>query len=299
MHGTALAWAQWRTRSGRSCGWPGALENGLAGDWTTRRRTIRDRLIGTRRCRRRRFVDRTRPGLRHDHARSLWPRRRDRRGGTGCGNLRRARRRRVRLRRRRDRSLRRRRWGSRWSGSDCRRRRRRRHGWLRRRRRRDYSRWRCAGRRCRSWRLGNGCGRSGRLCFRRGTHWRRGRSHWTRRCRRGGRGRLLLLPNDRLQHVSRFGNVRKIDLGLDLVAAAVPGARCWLRRRVTLACPAEMGANFLRFVLFQRAGMSLLLGDADFGQHIENCLAFHFQFSGQIIDSNLTHPPLCSSELSR
>jgi hypothetical protein len=36
---------------------------------------------------------------------------------------------------------------------------------------------------------------------------------------------LLLLSDDRLQHVSWLGNVRKIDLGLDLVATAVPGAR--------------------------------------------------------------------------
>ena len=41
--------------------------------------------------------------------------------------------------------------------------------------------------------------------------------------------------------------------------------------------------------------MRLLLSDADFGQHVENRLALDFQFPGQIVDSNLTHPPfLCS-----
>ena len=45
--------------------------------------------------------------------------------------------------------------------------------------------------------------------------------------------------------------------------------------------------------------MGFLLSDADFRKRIENCFAFYFQLSGQIVDSNLTHPPLFSSELSR
>jgi hypothetical protein len=45
--------------------------------------------------------------------------------------------------------------------------------------------------------------------------------------------------------------------------------------------------------------MRFLLGDADFRQRIENRFAFYFQLSGQIVNSNLAHPPLCSSELSR
>jgi hypothetical protein len=68
---------------------------------------------------------------------------------------------------------------------------------------------------------------------------------------------------------------------------------------MTLARSAEMGANFLGFVLFERTGVRFLLGDTDFSQHIENRFAFDFQLPGQIIDSNLTHPPLCSSALSR
>lgn len=59
-----------------------------------------------------------------------------------------------------------------------------------------------------------------------------------------------------------------------------------------------MLANFFGFVLFQGTGMRFLLGDADFGQHIENCLALNFQLSGQVVDSNLTHSPLSSSNSS-
>ena len=56
-----------------------------------------------------------------------------------------------------------------------------------------------------------------------------------------------------------------------------------------------MGAHLLGFVLFERAGMRFLLGDADRFERIENGFAFDFQLSGQIVDSNLTHPPLVSS----
>jgi hypothetical protein len=46
-----------------------------------------------------------------------------------------------------------------------------------------------------------------------------------------------------------------------------------------------------RFVLFQRAGVCLLLGNAHRGQRVKNFSAFDFQLTGQIVDSNLTHPP--------
>jgi hypothetical protein len=60
-----------------------------------------------------------------------------------------------------------------------------------------------------------------------------------------------------------------------------------------------MGANLLRLVVFKRTGMRLLFGDAHLGQHIENCFTFDFQLSGQIVNSNLAHPPLCPSGLPR
>jgi hypothetical protein len=37
--------------------------------------------------------------------------------------------------------------------------------------------------------------------------------------------------------------------------------------------------------------MGFLLGDSNFREDIENSLAFDFQLPGQIVDSNLTHPP--------
>jgi len=60
-----------------------------------------------------------------------------------------------------------------------------------------------------------------------------------------------------------------------------------------------MRAQLFRFVLFERTGMRLLLCNSDLWKYIENCFALDFQFSSQIVDSNLAHPPSISSGLSR
>ena len=57
-----------------------------------------------------------------------------------------------------------------------------------------------------------------------------------------------------------------------------------------------MFANEFGFIEVERARVRLLLGYADFNQGIENDLALDFQLSGQIVDSNLTHPPFLSSD---
>jgi hypothetical protein len=88
--------------------------------------------------------------------------------------------------------------------------------------------------------------------------------------------------------------MRKIDLGLDLVTVCFRGTCRSGRGRVSLAGRLKMGAHFFRFVVFERTGMRLLLGDAHFREHVENCLALYFQLSCQIVDSNLAHPPSVS-----
>ena len=60
----------------------------------------------------------------------------------------------------------------------------------------------------------------------------------------------------------------------------------------------EMSANPLGLVNFNRARVGLLLGHADEWKYVKNRPTLYFQFSGQIVDSNLLlHPPLVSSEL--
>jgi hypothetical protein len=92
--------------------------------------------------------------------------------------------------------------------------------------------------------------------------------------------------------------VREVDLGLDFVAFRTCRTRRFTRgRRFTAG--AEVGPHFVSFVVFQRTRMGLLLGDSNLWKYVKNGFALDFQFSGQIVDSNLAHPPSFSSELSR
>jgi hypothetical protein len=90
--------------------------------------------------------------------------------------------------------------------------------------------------------------------------------------------------------------MREIDLGLDFIRVATRSRGT--RRGLSLSSGTEMSSHLLCFMLLHRTGMRLLFGDADFDQDVENCLALDFQFPGQIVDSNLTHPPfLCPAPL--
>jgi hypothetical protein len=107
----------------------------------------------------------------------------------------------------------------------------------------------------------------------------------------------LLLGQDCLQNISRFGNVREVNLWLYAIGIGTRGTAGF--RTLAVARALQNCADFVRFKVFKRTGMRFLLGDANFGQHIENGFAFYFQLSCQIVNSNLTHPPLCPSGLSR
>ena len=84
--------------------------------------------------------------------------------------------------------------------------------------------------------------------------------------------------------------MREVDLGLDSFFA-VSGTRSLRRTGRHLGAAAEMSPHQFRFVIFQRTGVRLLLRNAHRGQHVKNFFALDFQLTGQIIDSNLTHPP--------
>jgi len=83
--------------------------------------------------------------------------------------------------------------------------------------------------------------------------------------------------------------VREINLGLDFVGFATgtrPGGR-----GLSFSGGAEMSAHLFRFVVLDRTRVRLLLCNSDCDQDVKNRLALDFQFPGQIVDSNLTHPP--------
>ena len=296
MHGPAFSGPHRRPHARRRCTRPRALKNRLPGHWTPRHWSRRRSCLhGRSRWTYRRFVHRSWPGLGHDHA---W-----RQARYSHGRFRRG-----RLYSRRSRSLnngsnrrctcsRRCRALSRSRGSNCSHRGTNYRAWGHSRRSRwcwrgndrrscrrrgcNDPRGRAGGRRC-NRRLYNRSNRSldfnrwGRHC---GAHWRRDWS-WC----------SLLLAN-RVQNIAGAGNMGKIDLGLDFVALSAAGTRRLCRARRLASCCTEMRAHFGGFVLFDRAGMGLFLGDPDFKQHVENRLALDFQLSGQIVNSNLAHPP--------
>ena len=291
MHGSTLTRPQRGTRAARTCR-TRALENRLTWNWTPRRGTVRNRTISDRLpgLNRRGLVHRTRTRLRNDHARSWRLRARGRtRRRCSSGTLRLNRssdwsarnsgRGGIHLRRRRNRTG----WSRTWRN---RRRACRRSLW---RRNRSYRRcdWGTRGRHCRR---SNNSGRD--RSWRRNCRSRRLRSHRCgrlgflhRRCSglrrrsRCGRGSGLLLVKNGLQHVSGLGDMRQVNLGFDFVGAGIRSARR-LCRAVPVPRAFEVCTNFFGFVVFERTGMRLLLGDANFRQHIENGFAFDFQFPG-------------------
>jgi hypothetical protein len=113
------------------------------------------------------------------------------------------------------------------------------------------------------------------------------------RCRRDPR--FFPLRN-RLQHIPGTGNVRKVNFRLDFFFAARRARRAFSGRSGTL-CRAQVYAYFLCFVFFQGTGVRLLLSHADQGKRVENGFALDFQFSGKIVDANLTHPAFRFSAL--
>jgi hypothetical protein len=95
---------------------------------------------------------------------------------------------------------------------------------------------------------------------------------------------------DSAQHISRPGDIRQIDLGLDFVFGPSRAGR-FRGRGSFFRITADMPADQYRLVLFDGAGVRLLLGDTDFGERVKNGLALDFQLTRQIVDSNLAHPP--------
>jgi hypothetical protein len=83
--------------------------------------------------------------------------------------------------------------------------------------------------------------------------------------------------------------MRQINLGFDFFFAAQRARRLG-RRRLSFGRAADVQAHFFRFMLFERTGMRLLFRHPDDWQRVENGFALIFQFPGEIVDSNLTHP---------
>jgi hypothetical protein len=66
------------------------------------------------------------------------------------------------------------------------------------------------------------------------------------------------------------------------------------RGRVTRCAGAivELRPYLFGLILIERAGVGLACADAELCQYLKNLAALDFQLSREIVDSNLTHPPL-------
>ncbi len=289
MHGPALSGTKRRASAGGRTAGTGTLENRLSGYGTPRRGT--NRRSGSSLRRSRRLVYRARSRLRHDHARRrLRGPGRDRHPRTnhGCGRLAGCRRRcRTRWSRRNAGC----RGGGNWRLRGNRRGLRLRRRWLRRNhvhRTRPGLRQNDA--RCWHGRSYRNLGSGGWLCF----DWRRSHDRTRHRGWWSRRGRRLLLADDGLQDIAGLGYMRKIDLGLDFIWLDAAGAGAFAGH-LRFTGRAEMCAYLCCFVFFDGTGMCLLLSHPHRNQCVENGLAFDFQLSSQIVDSNLAHPPYFSS----
>jgi len=100
---------------------------------------------------------------------------------------------------------------------------------------------------------------------------------------------FMLLGQNGLHHVANLGDVRQINLWLNSL-------RSLRRRGSAVGCPMQpllkMRADLVGFVLVNRTGVGLALGQSEFRQYIKNLTALDFHLSREIVDSNLTHPPL-------
>jgi hypothetical protein len=110
--------------------------------------------------------------------------------------------------------------------------------------------------------------------------------------------RRSLLLAQQIQHIAGFGDVRKINLGLDFVGLGAARTRS-LAGAGRFPGLVKMGPHLVRFMVFKRTGMGFLLGYTNFLKCIEYRLALDFQLSGQIVNSNLAHPPSIPPQSSR
>jgi len=100
----------------------------------------------------------------------------------------------------------------------------------------------------------------------------------------------MLLLEDGLERIARLGNVREVELRLEIVF--VGGAALGRPLPSISAALPEMRLHLLRFFYADRTGVGFLFGYADLQENVKNSSALDLEFSRQIINSNLVyHPP--------
>ena len=99
---------------------------------------------------------------------------------------------------------------------------------------------------------------------------------------------LVLLGQDSLHHVANFGDVGQIYFRCNRLR----GPRSRSAVGGGMGSVLKMRANLIGFVILNRAGVGLAFAQAELRQHVKYLTALDFHLSREIVDSNLTHPPL-------
>jgi hypothetical protein len=107
---------------------------------------------------------------------------------------------------------------------------------------------------------------------------------------------FLLLGQNGLHHVAGLGDMREVDFWRYALRSARGRTSCvTARARSTL----NMCADFLCLVRLQGTGVSLAGAQAEFRQNVKNLPALDFHLAREIVDTNLTHPPLFSFQFPK
>lgn len=122
---------------------------------------------------------------------------------------------------------------------------------------------------------------------------RHGGMLWRGRGRRGWSFRSLCMRRG-LRLGFRWRRRRGGGLFLAIFVTRTSGSfnlrfRLALGARTGTGLSVKPPAQLLGDVIVHRRRVRLLLQDAQLGQHVDNRAGLHFQFSGQLIDSNFLH----------
>jgi hypothetical protein len=98
--------------------------------------------------------------------------------------------------------------------------------------------------------------------------------------------RFFLARQDSLQYIARLGDVGEINLGTILLLIA--NACRWCRAGSAL----KMRTDLFGFTRLDGTRVGFAICHIHVFQGIENLLTLDFQLARQIVNSNLTHPPL-------
>jgi hypothetical protein len=100
---------------------------------------------------------------------------------------------------------------------------------------------------------------------------------------------LQLGGQNGLERIAGLGYMGEIDFWDNaLRGARGRGAPMTGRPRSML----KMSAHLLSFIRLQRTGVGFASGQAEFRQYVKNLPTLDFHLACEIVDSNLTHPPL-------